>query len=313
MMASKNFKTMEYLRVEELIKEGTIFNGDKGQGIFRKKVYPFVLQDADNNLFLESENNIKNYFKNNQIDWWGGKLPNHTLSSQVACVNHLFPIREDKEAVLSLVKEIDSDIKDILLIQSDKYMPAYIQFEAVSDYDNLNEKYSTRGSNCTSVDALIYGVRENEEKVLFLIEWKYTETYGNTDKAKGNDGTTRKERYTTLIEQSDQLKNESQDVYYFEPFYQLMRQTLWAEQIISNQNRETLKANDYIHIHVIPSENTSLLNKSYPSSGKNMEETWRSSLNDQSKYVVVSPKDFIKSIDKDKYRLLLEYLDRRYW
>ena len=71
--------------------------------------------------------------------------------------------------------------------------------------------------------------------------------------------------------------------------------------------------NDYIHIHVIPSKNTSLLNKSYPSSGKNMEETWRSSLNDQSKYVVVSPKDFIKSIDKDKYRLLLEYLDRRYW
>lgn len=313
MMASKNFKNTEYLRIEKLIKEDNIFNGDKGQGIFRKKVYPFVLQNADNNLFLESKDDIKNYFKNNHIDWWGGKLPNHTLSSQVACVNHLFPIREDKDAVLSLVKEIDSDIKDILLIHSDKYMPAYIQFEAVSDYDNLNEKYSTRGSNCTSVDALVYGVRENEEKVLFLIEWKYTETYGNTDKAKGNDGITRKERYTALIEQSQQLKNESQDVYYFEPFYQLMRQTLWAEQIINNQNRETLKANDYIHIHVIPSENTSLLNKSYPSSGKNMEETWRSSLNDQSKYVVVSPKDFIKSIDKDKYRLLLEYLDRRYW
>lgn len=52
---------------------------------------------------------------------------------------------------------------------------------------------------------------------------------------------------------------------------------------------EVLKADDYLHIHVIPGGNRNLLDKRYKVSGKVMEETWREMLVDQSKYVIITP------------------------
>lgn len=255
-----NYKQTQYERVMTLIKTTDVFNGDLGNGIFRRKSYPFILQDHKNNLFAPVRNEIFEYFEKNSIICWGGKLlTNHPLSSQIACLNHLFPIREDKDAVLSLVKNICPDIIDVLQIASDKYLPAFIQFEAVSDCDYLNEGKLTRGSNCTSIDALIYGVHKDGRKILFPIEWKYVESYGNKSKAVEKGGKTRKARYTDLINQSSQLKSTYHEVYYIEPFYQLMRQTLWAEQMVAHKNSETIVADDFIHIHVIPSENSELL------------------------------------------------------
>lgn len=312
-MRCLNFKKKQYSRAESLIKGSSVFNGDTGGGVFKGKSYPFILQDGNNNLFVQSRNAICDYFKKNNIAWWNGKLTNHTLSSQAACLNHLFPIREDKKAVLSLVKNIYPDIADVLLITTDKHMPAYIQFEAVSDVDHLNELNSTRGSNCMSVDALIYGVHKDGRKILFPIEWKYVEAYSNENKASGDKGATRRARYTELINQSAQLKAGSHDSYYFEPFYQLMRQTLWAEQMIEHKKTETIEADDYIHIHVIPDENNELLNKTYPCSGKGMEETWRGCLNDQCKYVIIPPNELLAPVIDRQYGALLEYLENRYW
>ena len=306
------FKNNEYLRAESLIKTSHIFNGDLGNGVFREKSYPFTLQESSNNLIAQSKNAICDYFDQNKIVWWNGKLTNHTLSSQVACLNHLFPIREDKNAVLSLVQNICPDIVDVLRIATDAYMPAYIQFEAVSDFDHLNEKNSTRGSNCTSVDALIYGVRNNGQQIIFPIEWKYVETYGNENKACGGKGLIRTGRYTDLINQSVQLKAGSHSVYYFEPFYQLMRQTLWAEQMIAHKNDEKIKANDFIHIHVIPQDNNELLHKTYPCSGQGMEKTWRSCLKDQSKYVVIIPEALLAPVKCGQFHAAMQYLKKRY-
>lgn len=307
------YKNIQYCRAESLIKDSNIFNNDTGGGVFKGKSYSFILQDGNNNLFEQSRNAICNYFIKNNIAWWNGKLTNHTLSSQVACLNHLFPIREDKKAVLSLVKNIYPEITDVLLVATDRHMPAYIQFEAVSDFDHLNEMNSTRGSNCTSVDALIYGVHKDGRKIIFPIEWKYVEAYGNENKASGDKGATRRARYTSLINQSAQLKAVSHDCYYFEPFYQLMRQTLWAEQMIQHKNTETIEADDYIHIHVIPDENNELLNKTYPCSSQGMEETWRACLKDQSKYVIIPPEELLAPVTDEQHCILLKYLKKRYW
>lgn len=84
-------------------------------------------------------------------------------------------------------------------------MAAYIQFEAVSDTDYLNEGNLKRGSNCTSIDALIYGMHRDGRKIIFPIEWKYVESYGNENKAEGDRGKTLKARYTDLIYRSTQL------------------------------------------------------------------------------------------------------------
>lgn len=309
-----NYKSQQYNRVKGLISNNKeIFHSDTGEGKYRGQERTFVLKNNDNNLYETCKSQIVEYFDANNITWWGGKLTNHTLSSQVSCLNHLFPIRNDKDAVLSIVKKVCPDIVDVMLIRSDKHMEAYVQFEAVSDADHLNEKCSTRGSNCTSVDALIYGLHKDGRKILFPIEWKYVESYGNENKADGNSGNVRKTRYTNIINNSAQLKSDSHDVYYYEPFYQLMRQTLWAEQMIEHKDTETTKADDYIHIHVIPADNKQLLNKKYPISSKSMEETWRDCLKDQSKYLIVEPKDLLAPVNDKKYANWLNYLEKRYW
>jgi hypothetical protein len=269
-------------RVASLLAGKVIFGHDTGGGMFMGRKREFVLTNSDLNIFPSILESVKNYFKENDVAWWRGESPTgHTLSSQIACINHLFPIRHDKAEVLKIARSIDPRFVDVLVIDTDKYLPAYIQFETVSDTDHLNEKASTRGSNCTSVDALIYALRENGQRVILPIEWKYTEEYENQSKAEGQQGNTRKGRYTSLINDSHQLQSKNQSVYYYEPFYQLMRQTLWAEQMIRNKGSETVKADDYIHLHVIPPENHDLLHKTYMCSKMDMEQTWRAQLTDQ--------------------------------
>lgn len=103
-------------------------------------------------------------------------------------------------------------------------------------------------------------------------------------------------------------------IYYYEPFYQLMRQTLWAEQVIAHKESEKIKAVDFLHVHVVPSDNNGLLNKKYKISGKEMEETWRGCLLDNRKYVIVDPLCLFSPIKENaKYKNLIVYLCNRYW
>jgi hypothetical protein len=231
----------------------------------------------------------------------------------------------DHDAVLALLNGVRDEFEKVLPVSCDAN-PKYIGFEVVSKNDHLNENTSTRGSNCTSVDAFIYAKHKDDGKLwLIPIEWKYTEHYANLDKSKedrhgeekgsNGKGQERVRRYSALTDASLQLKSLDSyygSIYYQEPFYQLMRQTLWAENIVKHKHVETLKADDYMHIHVIPSDNKALLSKKYSVSGIAMEETWRSMLSEQSKYIIVDPQKLLEPI-KDKYPELASYLKKRYW
>ena len=319
------YKISQYARQEDLINNSDIFCGDKGNGYFMGKARPFVLRDGMNNLYEPIRNDVLGYFTENNISWWGGGKPSaHTLSSQIACLNHLFAIMNDHDAVLALLNGVRDEFEKVLPVSCDAN-PKYIGFEVVSKNDHLNENTSTRGSNCTSVDALIRAEHKDGSIWLIPIEWKYTEHYNNQDKSnedrqgeeKGSNGKgqERVRRYSALTDASLQLKSLDSyygSIYYQEPFYQLMRQTLWAENIVKHKHVETLKADDYMHIHVIPSDNKDLLAKKYSVSGMGMEETWRSMLSDQSKYIIVDPQKLLEPI-KDKYPELASYLKKRYW
>ena len=318
------YKKSQYIRQEDLVNNSDIFNGDKGNGYFMGKPRLFVLKDGMNNLYEPIRNDVLRYFKDNDISWWGGDKPSgHTLSSQIACLNHLFAIMGDKEAVLAMLNGVRDEFKEVLSVQCDA-APQYIGFEVVSEEDPLNEKTSTRGSNCTSVDAFIYAKHKDDSIWLIPIEWKYTEHYANLDKSnedrhgeeKGSNGKgqERVRRYSALTDASLQLKSLDSyygSIYYQEPFYQLMRQTLWAENVVKLKE-EKLKADNYMHIHVIPSANKDILDKKYSVSGMGMEETWRSMLTNQSKYIIVDPQKLLEPI-KDKYPELASYLKKRYW
>ena len=318
------YKNSQYARQEDLINNSDIFNGDKGKGYFMGKARPFVLKDGMNNLYEPIRNDVLRYFKDNEISWWGGDKPSgHTLSSQIACLNHLFAIMNDKSSVLAMLNGVRDEFKEVLPVKCDAN-PQYIGFEVVSKKDPLNEKTSTRGSNSTSVDAFIYAKHRDNSIWLIPIEWKYTEHYANLDKSnedrqgeeKGSNGKgkERVRRYSALTDASLQLKSLDSyygSIYYQEPFYQLMRQTLWAENVVKLKE-ENLKADNYMHIHVIPSANKNLLDKKYSVSGMGMEESWRSMLSDQSKYIIVDPPKLLEPI-KDKYPELASYLKKRYW
>lgn len=232
-------------------------------------------------------------------------------------------MRNDFQAVSSLLKTINPDLIEPIIINTDKYSPGFIQFEAISDKDHLNEIYSTRGNNCTSIDVLIFARHKNGENWLIPVEWKYTEFYGNLNKSEEiikkegrtiDKGEERQNRYNELIYNSDQLIVKTLMCYYFEPFYQLMRQTLWAEEMIKFKDKEQIKADDFLHVHVIPPENVDLLDKAYKCSGMGMEKTWRSLLKDQSKYMIISPQKLMSNLSSDiKYQSLINYLKSRYW
>jgi len=335
----KDYRERERFKLINLIQNTNLFDGAKSGRIikYKGKDYPKdeYLFDGINNIYEPIRNDVREYFLRNKISFWHAPRASeprceptgHTLSSQICCINHLFPIRQDKETVLSIAKLFCPDIKRIFSISTDKYLRGYIQFEAVSDEDYLHElPKPIRGSNCTSVDALIYGEDDDGKKFIIPVEWKYTEYYNNQDKsiedrrgeAKGTEGKgkIRLERYSELIDNSQYLNglsNYRKSVYFFEPFYQLMRQTLWAEQMIKHNNTETIKADDYIHIHIIPNMNVKLLEKKYKPNGKNMEDAWRGCLKNTEKYRIIDPRNLLKILNHKKYGDLIKYLNKRYW
>lgn len=323
------YKEKQYDHQAEVLRQNPeLFSHDPGNGTFKKNTYPFVLKQGINNLYEPIRKDVCRYFKENDISWWGGYKPSsHMLSSQIACLNHLFYIREDHEAVLSLVNGIHPDLKfvKVLPIPLDKD-EKYIAFEAVSDNDNMNEGEPTRGANCTSVDALIVAEKENGEVWLIPIEWKYTESYPPVDKsqedkpgeAEGTNGRgrTRLDRYSNLIQQSEYLRkfdSYPHSPYFFEPFYQLMRQTIWAEQMIAHKHDERIKADHFYHLHIIPADNSTLLQKKYRCTGKCMEESWKGLLL-QDTYQIITPKEFLSPVKgNSNYTDLINYLTIRYW
>jgi len=295
------------------------FFKDPGNGEHLKVNYPFVLEREEKNLWTKIRKEAIKYFADNKIVWWPGseKPSGHLLSSQVSCINHLFFLRKDKDAALKVLQGINPDFTEVCPDFEDGYMG----FEVVSKQSYLGEvadgKEQTRGANCTSVDAIMTGKLKNGKKIQVLIEWKYTELYPKSDKSEGSSGTKRKNRYDALIDDKDSpiKRTVSIDNYYYEPFYQIMRQTLLAWLMTKNKANE-LNADDLLHFDVIPENNVNLryLVPAPDLIQTGVEEAWKSQLKAPEKYNVITPQKLLKPIIfDDNYRSLVNYLNYRYW
>lgn len=300
-------------QMEEELRQTSFRNTIKIKG------FGYILTDGDINLHASIRKNAKNYFRENDIDWWTfdgsrSKPTKHMVSSQIQCLNYLFAFRKDKKLTLKLAQLFDADIEDIHPTLADKDL-GYIAFEFIYENEKLlneNGRGAKRGAYCTSIDAFIVATRKSE-KVLIPIEWKYTENYFDcTNKALASrGGKTRQKRYNHLIENSAQLKSMPDlrnSIYYYEPFYELMRQTLLTEQIVQSG-----VANDFLHIVVVPSENRDLLDKNYTFSNDDLKTTWRKCLSYQSKFKIIDSNQILRLIDKEPgYSNLTNYLKSRY-
>ena len=312
------YKEKQCEKQQKLIVSTTnLFDGAKAGKVYRGKKRDFILKDGEFNIYKPIRGEVKDYFKKNGIQWWGGKTPSgHVLSSQIACINHLFPIRTKQDLLLRILNDATNKNFTKLLpipewLDKEEDEKHYVAFEAISKVDHLGDGHS-RGSNCTSIDALV--IAKNAEGVwLIPIEWKYTELYANEDKSKNKAGVTRLNRYQGLIQKSNQLKQEDKydgSIYFQEPYYQLMRQTLWSELTMGD-----FGAGKYLHLHIVPEANKELLNRSYkrfPNFSGGMEKTWRSLLKNDKLYLCKDPKTIFASI-KDYDSNLYDYLNKRYW
>jgi hypothetical protein len=217
-----------------------------------------------------------------------------------------------------VLQEIDSDI-----ISAERLDDGYVEFEVIGQKNYLNERQHTRGANSTSIDAMMLG-RKAKKNVLISIEWKYTENYNGECLYKE----ARWKIYNPLMDEhgspikSKVVKGDNQEKYYealyYEPFYQLMRQTLLSWKMA---DANEYGADDYIHLHIVPDENKEMLEGvtsplQIIDEGKHldMESAWKRALREPGKYRRVSPRVFFEPLKEERdTKSLLQYLERRYW
>jgi len=195
---------------------------DSGGGLFLGKERDFVLKEPSLNLWEGIREDAKQYFKKYDIPWWKGGADDptgHLLSSQIACLNHLYYVRQRKDVATSLLKRVQPQITEALIVDT-----GFVEFEYIGSKQYLPEKAFMRGANCTSLDAVMLGITSTGEKIMFLIEWKYTEDY----KGENLYVPARAKVYDDLITCSDGpfVTGAVPKSFYVEPFYQMMRQTL---------------------------------------------------------------------------------------
>jgi hypothetical protein len=282
---------------------------DPGGGMFSKAPRDFVLSDRALNLDDRIRADALAYFERNKISWWkdeGKKnLPTgHLLSSQVACVNHLFGLRDSQPGATALLRALDRTIETAEIVDD-----GYVEFEFIGERQHLKEKSFTRGAHCTSVDAAMIGRRMDGQKVLFLIEWKYTEEYNGDDLYIPE----RAQVYDAFIEDADSPFIELEPgALYFEPFYQLMRQTLLGWQLAKHGDHGCTA---YAHIHVAPAENNDF--HDYVTApalkGKTVAEAWRSALKAPQLFTSTTPQALIEPALTAASFEWAEPLRSRYW
>jgi hypothetical protein len=293
----------------------------EGNGEFNGKAYPFILKDAKLNLWEGIRDDAISYFSENKISWWESTAAcptGHLLSSQAACVNHLYLLRQRHDMATAVLKNIDEDI-----ISAEKLDDGYVEFEVIGQKNYLGERQHTRGANATSVDAVMLG-RKAKKNILVLIEWKYTENYSGECLYGTEDYGPRPDLYNPLLEEPECPINKEKarmdpaepfKALYYEPYYQLMRQTLLGWKMA---DANEYGADDYIHLHIVPEENREMLevvtSKELKPIENLMQEAWEYVLKDNSKYRLISPQNFLEPLMRERdTKSLLQYLEKRYW
>lgn len=201
------------------------------------------------------------YFEAKKITWH--THANHALSSQVCCLNFLMPLAERPEILARLVRIAlkSNEVRMLPIEEGPDGRPWYVAFEwngGGRDFLNEAGPYGSlkRGANSTSADAVVrYRCAEQIETL--LIEWKYTEQYGAPIPASGN--ATRTRRYGDLaFAPSGPVRADlglALADFFWEPFYQLLRQQMLAFQM---QKAQLDGATKVRVLHISPTGNRAL-------------------------------------------------------
>ena len=219
----------------------------------------------DENLYpvLRGAGGVREVFDERAVKWWrhcgfedtenNGPTRN-MASSQIACVNFVLPLAEIENGLLALLAAIDDDVTDIVTIEDPVVgTSSSVELEWIGLGHALEGEAETRrGEYSTSVDAFLVAETRKGRRG-YLLEWKYTESYGENDKGKGRKGQTRRRRYRQPYATSPAFRDGIPlNAWLHEPFYQIMRQRLLADRMVM---RNELGVSETKVVLVVPDGN----------------------------------------------------------
>jgi hypothetical protein len=106
------FRKQEALRQAAFKQQSPYFSvGARADGLYGKHAYPFCLPVAHlrENLYVGIRQSASDFFTKHKIVWH--KAAQHLCSSQVCCVNFLFPFGDQPEALRALLLPVFPTIK----------------------------------------------------------------------------------------------------------------------------------------------------------------------------------------------------------
>ena len=318
----------EEKRHQTLIKEtsGYFTEAAKPGGSYRGKPRPFCLpvDHSKENLFGEIRASALEYFKRNQIKWHDGRdsnPSNHLCSSQVQCVNFLYPFADKPEALGTLLRPIFPDIQSIVPMEGEGQL---VSFEWIGLCNYLGEKIRrnsrrTRGANFTSADAAVMFRRQDGTRQIVLIEWKYTESYNRTWLGSSKSGTDRRGIYRHLYDSPgcplEKTKVPEFGDLFYGPFYQFLRQQLLAHEM---ELAQELECNLVTVLHVAPACNRDFHRVTSPGLqplGDSSIEVWRGLVRPPDRFLSVSTEALFGDFPVDIHPELAnwrQYISERY-
>ena len=299
-------------RHQELFKKNSRYftEAARPEGCYRGKPRTFCLplDRAEENLFKGIRAGALEYFEQNQIKLHDGRdsnPSNHLCSSQVQCVNFLYPFADKPEALRTLLSPIFPSIQSIMPMEGDGQ---FVSFEWIGLDNYLGEKIRpnsrrTRGANFTSADAAVMFRRQDGTRQIVLIEWKYTESYSRTWLGISKSGTDRRGIYRHLYDSPDCPLEKTKvpefgDLFY-EPFYQFLRQQLLAHKM---EQAKELECDLVTVLHVAPACNRDFHKVTSPGLqplGDSSIEVWRALVRQSDRFLSVSTEDLFGDFLED--------------
>ena len=268
-------------------------------GVYKGKPRPFCLPlaCADENLFAGIPSSVLDYFDSEEIKWHDGgrrRPSNHLCDSHVCCVNFLFPFADKPDALMQLLRPVFPTMNRLLPMEKH---PHFVSHEWIGLENYLGEKVPphgkrTRGANFTSADAAVMFEREDGAQQIALIEWKYTEAYSATFLKFSKSGTDRTEIYAPLYNREDCPLDKdllsSFDALFYEPFYQLLRQQLLANEM---EKAQELGADVVSVLHIAPSHNVDFPRVTSPplrDLGDSVITVWKRLVTEPDRFISIS-------------------------
>ena len=310
------------------------------EGNYRERPRFFCLADdySSENFYKTIRVSAIEYFKARNITWHDGlekrRVPsNHLCCSQSCCINFLFPLVKRPDIIKTIFSHYYPEFATSLPLTGDKPLTdgtyPFIAFEWIGTRDYLGEAkrkgmLRTRGANFTSAD-FAFRFRENNGRIhLVLGEWKYTEEYGRSYKGSGRAGEVRKNNYINFFSDQSGIfsaiddREKLYDSLFYEPFYQLMRLQLLAQEMETHEEKE-MDADIVSVLHICPEANNEFrknvasdyLEDKSPEKG--VLEIWKE-LVPEDKFLSISVEELLNTIQDTSMdeREWLDYLKTRY-